>query len=166
MTNFNGKTYDEIKQSVKLWLETPHMIALPGGTWCHFCNEELCRNPNEHSRPQMLKIVISKLINDLEELRQERFITSEYFIPDETMEKYHSEISLGRRKQNNGEILWGVFACGLVYDKRENEFVYEGLPSSRTEEDLKNTRFTLAEAKAIATKFYDRAKKIEATKNE
>lgn len=61
--HFNGTTYDEIKENISKYLDNPPMIALPGGTWCYFCNVELCRT-GKHNK-QMYAIVINKLINDL-----------------------------------------------------------------------------------------------------
>ena len=69
---FKGKSYDEIKKNVQDYLENPPMIALPGGSWCHFCNRELCMN-QRHRNPQMLLIVINKLMLELEESRKIKF---------------------------------------------------------------------------------------------
>lgn len=70
MAKFEGKSYDDIKKSVQSYLENPPMIMLPGGSWCHFCNVELCRNP-KHRSPQMLLIVVNKLMWDLKEARKD-----------------------------------------------------------------------------------------------
>lgn len=52
------------------------------------------------------------------------------------------------RRGYHDEDYWAIARDGFVLD-RELEFVYEGLPSGRTEEHLKATRFTLAEALAL-----------------
>lgn len=70
---FEGKTHDEIKESIVKWLNSKPMIALPGGTWCHLCNMELCRDFNTHSR-QKLDIVMNILINELAEARNGKAI--------------------------------------------------------------------------------------------
>lgn len=78
MTSFKSKKYEDIKEEVKKYLENPPMIALPGGSWCHLCSTELCRNPVSHRNSQMLLIVINKLMLDLaEERTKERFVVRE-----------------------------------------------------------------------------------------
>ena len=69
--NFEGKTYEEIKESVKKDLEAKKMIALPGGTYCWFCKKEICMDMSHGNRVR-LQLAINKLIRDLEELRREQ----------------------------------------------------------------------------------------------
>jgi hypothetical protein len=69
--NFKGLSYDEIKEQVKQDLEIQKAIALPGGTWCWFCSEEICVN-STHGNRIRLHIVIKKLMEDLEEERMKK----------------------------------------------------------------------------------------------
>ena len=69
MATFNGKTYDEIKQSVTEYLDNPPVIALPGGSWCYFCEKELCSSTKHDS--QIVQIVCNKLMNDLSKERSQ-----------------------------------------------------------------------------------------------
>lgn len=48
--------------------------------------------------------------------------------------------------------IYAITDGSSCYDKEMNYFTYEPLPSSRTEEFFKNTRFTLDEAMEIANK--------------
>jgi hypothetical protein len=66
---FSGDSYEEIKVNVRGYLENPPMIILPGGSWCYFCNEEMCRN-FKHSNRLLLQTIIAKLMRDLAEERK------------------------------------------------------------------------------------------------
>lgn len=68
--NFEGKDYYEIKKNVQQYLEGEQRIVLPGGSWCIFCNKEICMT-TKHMNVQKLLIVINKLIKDIEEAREE-----------------------------------------------------------------------------------------------
>lgn len=59
-------TYKEIMQDAKQYLEEPPMIALPGGTWCPFCNTELCRN-GRHLNRQLLVLLVAKMARQLDD---------------------------------------------------------------------------------------------------
>lgn len=50
------------------------------------------------------------------------------------------------RRGYHDEDYWAIARHGFVLDREHLDFVYEGMPSGRTEEHLKATRFTLAEA--------------------
>ena len=50
---------------------------------------------------------------------------------------------------------WAVIYHGGVYDRRAEKFVYEPMPSSRTEEFLAATRFTRDEAIELAMRFHE-----------
>lgn len=64
-----------------------------------------------------------------------------------------SEIYLKLRDTTKN--LWAIVYRDLVWDNKENTFIYEPSPSNRSEDFLKNTRFILEEAKEIATTKYD-----------
>lgn len=66
-----GKTYDQLKTEIQNFLEHPPMIALPGGSWCHFCQQELCRN-RRHRDPQLLLIALNHTIRELAEERTKK----------------------------------------------------------------------------------------------
>jgi len=68
--DFDGKDYNEIWKQVKNYLENPLPIALPGGTWCFFCKQELCRN-TRHLNSQMLLLTINKLMLELSKERKD-----------------------------------------------------------------------------------------------
>lgn len=45
---------------------------------------------------------------------------------------------------------WAICYGRSCWDIRENEFIYESMPSGRTEDYIKNTRFSLDEALKLA----------------
>jgi hypothetical protein len=67
---FDGKTYEDIMLQVKTYLETKQTIALPGGSWCHLCNQEICRHPVKHLNSQKLLLTICILARALEKERE------------------------------------------------------------------------------------------------
>ncbi len=81
-----------------------------------------------------------------------KFIPSRYEIFPELKERFALDLALEWRRNNNkGEPLFCIKVNGNVMHK-DGSLEYESLPSSRTEEFLKNTRFTLKKAQALANK--------------
>jgi hypothetical protein len=58
-------------------------------------------------------------------------------------------IELVQRAQMSGEVLWAIKFDQAVFNRRTRHWVYEPLPSSRTDEFLADTRMTLDEARKI-----------------
>jgi hypothetical protein len=54
-------------------------------------------------------------------------------------------VTLERRKQLEGDDKWAILKGSSVLYKDVLEFGYESMPSSRTEEDLNNSRFVSAQ---------------------
>lgn len=54
-------------------------------------------------------------------------------------------VTLERRVQREGADKWGIFQGNSVLHKKEKQFGYEGMPSGRSDKNLKNTRFISAE---------------------
>lgn len=65
----NGKTYKEVMDDAKQYLEQPPMTVLPGGTWCPFCGTEICRTI-KHSNRQSLLLLIAKMAKQIEKLNE------------------------------------------------------------------------------------------------
>lgn len=60
-------------------------------------------------------------------------------------------VKVERRKNLNGDIRWGVYISdNSCYSFKEKGFIIESFPSSRTDESLKDTRFTFDQAMDIA----------------
>ena len=78
MSKYEGKgiTYKEVIDDVKQYLEHPPMIALPGGTWCVFCNAEMCRTMR-HCDRQLLNLVIARLAKQIEDLNKQLEVAEE-----------------------------------------------------------------------------------------
>jgi hypothetical protein len=68
MAHFIGDDYMQIWAQVRSYLENPPPIASGGGTYCIFCQSEVCRII-KHRNPQVLAVIINKLILDLIEVR-------------------------------------------------------------------------------------------------
>jgi hypothetical protein len=56
---------------------------------------------------------------------------------------------LVQRAQMSGEVLWALKDGGHCYNKRTRRWQYEPLPSSRSDEFLRDCRMTLDEARQI-----------------
>lgn len=65
-----GNTFNNIQEEIKQYLEHPPAVALPGGSWCFYCRQELCRWPDKHRNAQRLQLVIADLVRDLAEARK------------------------------------------------------------------------------------------------
>ncbi len=82
-----------------------------------------------------------------------KFIPSRYEIFPELKEKFSLDLALEWRRNNKkGEPLFCIKVNGNVMHK-DGTLEHESLPSSRTEEFLKNTRFTLKKAQVLANKY-------------
>jgi len=66
---FKGQTYEEIMKECRDYMEGNQMITLPSGTFCHLCNQELCKHL-KHQNKQKLLIVIASLARELEKERE------------------------------------------------------------------------------------------------
>ena len=55
------------------------------------------------------------------------------------------QVTLERRPQRESEDKWAIAKPGYVLSKNEKDFVFENQLSSRTQKDLKDTRFVSAE---------------------
>jgi hypothetical protein len=51
-------------------------------------------------------------------------------------------VTVEKRKQDDGNVLWGIYMGGSCFSKSVKWFIYEPMPSSRTKKYLKDTRFT------------------------
>lgn len=63
--------------------------------------------------------------------------------------------------ENRGKDRWAICLGRSCWNKTEKDFVYESLPSSRTEEFMKNSRFSLQEAVGLAqniSEVYEKAR--------
>jgi hypothetical protein len=61
-----GKTYKEVMDDAQQYLENPPMTMLPGGSWCPFCNTEICRNMR-HQKSQTLLLLVSAMARVIEQ---------------------------------------------------------------------------------------------------
>lgn len=76
-----------------------------------------------------------------------------YLIP-ETNDKCYRRYSLIRTPQLEGEDKWKISDGSSVFSKRNKDFIYEPLPSSRTDKFIKDTRFDTIEEAVIAMQKY------------
>ena len=68
----------------------------------------------------------------------------------------HLTVRVEKRAQRNGDILWGVYESERsCFNKSTKKFEFESQPSSRTDEDLADTRFTFQQAMNIAEQVAD-----------
>lgn len=99
----------------------------------------------------------------MKSLKVQSYIIYEADFMDPLDQSSH-RITLERRQQRTGEDKWGVFKNNSVLSKKDGVFIYEGFPSSRTEEDLENTRFNTVEEAVLfwekVVEEYDRKLKI------
>lgn len=76
----------------------------------------------------------------LENLQVQSYIVYE----PEFVHRFHKityRVTLERQSQLDGPDRWALYKGGCVLYKSEKEFAYESMPSSRTPEDLNDTRF-------------------------
>lgn len=76
------------------------------------------------------------------------FIAAYQFPYWQTKHEYRY-FELVQRAQMSGETLWALKDGGHCYNKRTRRWQYEPLPSSRSEEFLRDCRMTLDEARKI-----------------
>lgn len=62
------------------------------------------------------------------------------FLPSRS--QHMNTVTLEQRIQINGTEKWGIFKASAVLDKSIRKFAFEGMPSTRTEKDLRDTRFS------------------------
>lgn len=67
---------------------------------------------------------------------------------------FSTDVRLTRRPQPDGSVLWSVDRNGSVLDMEENLFIYSPMPSSRTEEYYRCTRFATPEEAIAAFERY------------
>lgn len=68
------------------------------------------------------------------------------------LKDYATEYTIGNYKLAWRGKDWAITDGNLVYNKKTKELVYEPMPSSRSDNFLKNCRFELDEAKNIVNK--------------
>jgi hypothetical protein len=80
----------------------------------------------------------------LEDLKVASYIL---YVPDflDRLDTLSETITLERRGQREGADKWGIYKSSSVLYKSEKRFGYEGMPSSRTNEHLADTRFNSAQ---------------------
>lgn len=90
-----------------------------------------------------------KQITHLKPLTLDSLMVQSYILyqPDfvHSSEKSHFTVTLERRSQRDGPDRWGIFRSGSVLSKSSRNFEYESMPSSRTDESLADTRFSMAQ---------------------
>ena len=71
-----------------------------------------------------------------------RYNWSAYLIAHATKFDFKNDLSIEARAQKDGKHKWVLLHyTNNVYNKVDNDFEYEPLPSSRTAEFIRNTRF-------------------------
>jgi hypothetical protein len=68
------------------------------------------------------------------------------------------EVYVTARKQRDGSKLWVVERLGLVLNS-DCEFEYEPMPSSRTDDFIARTRFSLEQALQLAERYLNNRQK-------